>query len=157
MSQFKSTGNVHKNQQVSFASLWAGPPNHRLAPHSRTRRLVPNVKGQAKIPVFHCCRLNASSILAITQTPIDQAKEMGKTLHDRYRDSMTIHGFGYALYEPVPFERLRPRTLGYFDGDRRWHPVLHLTNAAAVSALGCTPFIPPHLRAPNTRRWDPCP
>ncbi len=40
---------------------------------------------------------------------------MGKTLRDRYRDSMTIHGFGYALYEPEPFERLRPGTLGYFD------------------------------------------
>lgn len=33
---------------------------------------------------------------------------------------MTIHGFGYALYEPEPFERLRPGMLGYFDDDRRW-------------------------------------
>jgi hypothetical protein len=80
---------------------------------------------------------------------------MRQTLRDRYRDSMAIHGFGYALYEPELFERLRPGTLGYFDDDRRWHPVLHLTDAAAVSALGCTPFTPPHLRAPDTRRWDP--
>lgn len=58
---------------------------------------------------------------------------MGKTLRDRYRDSMTIHGSGYALYELEHFERLRPGTLGYFDDERRWHQVLHLTYAAAVS------------------------
>ena len=77
---------------------------------------------------------------------------MGKTLRDRYRDSMTIHGFGYALYEPEPSERLRPETLGYFS---RWLPVLHLTDAAAVFALGCMPFTPPHIRAPDTRHWGP--
>ncbi len=33
--------------------------------------------------------------------------------------------------------------------------MLNLTDAAAVSALGCTPFTPLHLRAPDTRRWDP--
>ena len=43
---------------------------------------------------------------------------MGKTLRDRYRDSMAIYGFSYALYEPEPFERLRPGTLGCFDDVR---------------------------------------
>ena len=78
-----------------------------------------------------------------------------KILRDRYRDLMTIYGFGYALYEPEPFERLRPGTLGYFDNDRRWRPLLYLADAAVVSALGRTPFTPLYLRAPDTRRWDP--
>ncbi|KAH7186865.1 hypothetical protein DER44DRAFT_801870 [Fusarium oxysporum] len=80
---------------------------------------------------------------------------MGKTLRDRYRNAMATHGFGYALYEPEPFERLRPGTIGYFDDDSRWHPVLDLTDAAAVAALGCTPFVAPRLRSADTRRWDP--
>jgi hypothetical protein len=80
---------------------------------------------------------------------------MGQTLRDRYRNSMKMHSFGYALYEPEPFERVQPGTLGYFDADCRWHPVLDLTDAAAVTALGCTPFVAPRLRRPDPRRWDP--
>ena len=76
-------------------------------------------------------------------------------MRDQYRDAMRKHDFEYALYEPEPFERLQPGTLGYFDADSRWHPLLNLTDAAAVAALSCTPFVAPHLRAPDSRHWDP--
>lgn len=68
---------------------------------------------------------------------------------------MAFYGFGYALYEPEQFERLMPGTLGYFDKDCRWHPIVNLTNGEAVVAMGYTPFNAPHLRTPDTRRWDP--
>jgi hypothetical protein len=82
---------------------------------------------------------------------------MAPTLRDQYRKAMKIHNFGYALYEPERFERLRPGTLGYFDVDFRWHPILNLADAAEVAALGCTPFVAPRLRAPDSRHWDPLP
>lgn len=80
---------------------------------------------------------------------------MATSNRDRYRNAMREHGFGYALYEPQRSQDLRPGMLGYFDNDRQWHPLLDLTDAAAVAAHDCKPFKAPTLRRPDSRRWDP--
>lgn len=74
---------------------------------------------------------------------------------ERYRNAMKDHGFGYALYEPELFERIRPGTVGYFDAGRVWHGLFDLNDAASLTAVGLTPFVPPRCRTPDTRRWGP--
>jgi len=82
-----------------------------------------------------------------------------KSIAQSYRDSMRRHRFGYALYEPAPFSRLRPGMLGYLDDDhQRWHPILDLTDADAVAEAGYTPL--GHLQPsgggqPDVRRLGP--
>ncbi|KAH8903390.1 hypothetical protein BR93DRAFT_885494 [Coniochaeta sp. PMI_546] len=74
---------------------------------------------------------------------------------DRYRNAMKDHGFGYALYEPEQFDRIKPGTLGYFDANRMWHNLLDLTDAPSLRAANLTPFVEPHRRVPDKRRWGP--
>ncbi|KAK3377718.1 hypothetical protein B0H63DRAFT_524993 [Podospora didyma] len=80
---------------------------------------------------------------------------MVKNIQTIYRDSMRRHRFGYALYEPVPFERLRPGMLGHLDEYQRWHPILDLTDATAVEAAGYTAVGYLQSNGPDTRRWGP--
>ena len=77
---------------------------------------------------------------------------MRKTLRNRYRDLMATYGCGYVLL----FELLHPGTLSCFDDDRHWHQVVYITYqprclryVCAMSALGCMPFTPSYLRAPD--------
>lgn len=87
-----------------------------------------------------------------------QAANMGKGSsdnRDRYRNAMKDHGFGYALYEPEQFDRIKPGTLGYFDANRMWHNLLDLTDAPSLRAANLTPFVEPHRRVPDKRRWGP--
>ncbi|GAB1312086.1 hypothetical protein MFIFM68171_02296 [Madurella fahalii] len=78
-----------------------------------------------------------------------------ESLASRYRDAMRRHRFGYALYEPAPFSRLRPGILGFLDEYQRWHPILDLTDAAAVEAAGFGPLGPVQPSEPDTRRLGP--
>ncbi|KAI0459168.1 hypothetical protein F5B21DRAFT_341202 [Xylaria acuta] len=72
-----------------------------------------------------------------------------------YRDAMRRHPFGYALYEPVPFSRLRPGTLGYLDDYQRWHPILDLADAKAVQDAGYSPMGHLQRSEPDVRRYGP--
>ncbi|KAF2263249.1 hypothetical protein CC78DRAFT_534135 [Lojkania enalia] len=72
-----------------------------------------------------------------------------------YRDSMRLHRFGYALYEPVPFSRLRPGALGYLDEYQRWHPILDLADAEAVQAAGYPPVGYLQPSGLDVRRFGP--
>lgn len=65
---------------------------------------------------------------------------MTPSIAERYRNSMRRHHFGYALYEPPPFSRLHPGMLGYLDDYKRWHPILDVTDKAAVQAAGYSPI-----------------
>ncbi|KAH6843409.1 hypothetical protein B0I37DRAFT_217358 [Chaetomium sp. MPI-CAGE-AT-0009] len=73
-----------------------------------------------------------------------------------YRNAMRRHRFGYALYEPAPFSRLRPGMLGYLDDEyQRWHPILDLADASAVEAAGYEPLGYLQRSEPDTRRYGP--
>lgn len=78
-----------------------------------------------------------------------------RALAQLYRDSMRRHRFGYALYEPVPFSRLRPGILGYLDDYQRWHPILDLADAKAVQAAGYPPVGYLQPSDPDVRRFGP--
>lgn len=79
-----------------------------------------------------------------------------QSLAHTYRAAMRRHRFGYALYEPAPFSRLRPGMLGYLDDEyQRWHPILDLTDASAVKAAGYGPLRPLQRSPPDTRRYGP--
>jgi hypothetical protein len=83
---------------------------------------------------------------------------MGKDSSDyrkRYRNAMKGHGFGYPLYEPERFDRIKPGTIGYFDANQVWHKLFDLTDAPYLVSTGLTPFAEPHLRLPDRRRWGP--
>lgn len=72
-----------------------------------------------------------------------------------YRDSMTHQPFGYALYEPSPFTDLRPGMIGFLDESRRWHPIVDVTDPAAVRAAGYSPM-PSQIRTgPSIEKWGP--
>ncbi|KAL2157884.1 hypothetical protein VTH06DRAFT_4937 [Thermothelomyces fergusii] len=77
------------------------------------------------------------------------------SLATRYREAMRRHRYGYALYEPAPFERLRPGMLGFLDEYQRWHPVLDLADAAAVTAAGFEPPARLQRAEPDVRRFGP--
>ncbi|KAK4141621.1 uncharacterized protein C8A04DRAFT_39007 [Dichotomopilus funicola] len=78
------------------------------------------------------------------------------SLAHTYRTAMRRHRFGYALYEPAPFARLRPGMLGYLDDEyQRWHPILDLTDPAVVQAAGYGPLRPVQRSPPDTRRYGP--
>ncbi|KAK4168146.1 hypothetical protein QBC43DRAFT_309761 [Cladorrhinum sp. PSN259] len=73
-----------------------------------------------------------------------------------YRNAMRRHRFGYALYEPAPFSRLRPGMLGYLDDEyQRWHPILDLSDASAVEAAGYAPLGYLQRSKPDNRRYGP--
>ncbi|KAJ3941074.1 uncharacterized protein N0V96_008951 [Colletotrichum fioriniae] len=73
-----------------------------------------------------------------------------------YRTAMRRHRFGYALYEPAPFSRLRPGMLGYLDDEyQRWHPILDLADAEAVKAAGFAPLGYLQRSPPDPRRYGP--
>jgi hypothetical protein len=82
--------------------------------------------------------------------------KMGPSLAHTYRNAMRRHRFGYALYEPVPFSRLRPGMLGYLDDEyQRWHPILDLSDASAVKDAGYEPLGYLQRSQPDTRRYGP--
>ncbi|KAH7071334.1 hypothetical protein BKA63DRAFT_517745 [Paraphoma chrysanthemicola] len=74
---------------------------------------------------------------------------------ERYRASMMPHRYGYALFEPQTFARLRPGMLGFLDEYRRWHPLLDLSDPIAVEAAGCDAIQKQILSDPDTRAWGP--
>ncbi|KAK3296397.1 uncharacterized protein B0H64DRAFT_169331 [Chaetomium fimeti] len=78
-----------------------------------------------------------------------------ESMATRYREAMRRHRFGYALYEPAPFSRLRPGMLGFLDEYQRWHPILDLTDAAAVKAAGFEPLGPLQRAEPDVRKFGP--
>ncbi|KAK8121520.1 hypothetical protein PG999_005640 [Apiospora kogelbergensis] len=79
-----------------------------------------------------------------------------RSLARTYRTAMRRHRFGYALYEPAPFSRLRPGMLGYLDDEyQRWHPILDLTDSSAVRDAGFSPLAPLQRSEPDTRRYGP--
>ncbi|KAJ3951288.1 hypothetical protein N0V92_012306 [Colletotrichum tropicale] len=79
-----------------------------------------------------------------------------KSLARSYRKTMRRHRFGYALYEPAPFSRLRPGLLGYLDDEyQRWHPILDLTDASAIETAGYSPLGPLQPSEPDLRRYGP--
>ncbi|KAJ8133270.1 hypothetical protein O1611_g356 [Lasiodiplodia mahajangana] len=68
---------------------------------------------------------------------------------------MRGHRFGYALYEPVPFERLYPGMLGFLDEYQRWHPILDLNDKEKVQAEGYFPLGYTQRADPKMRRYLP--
>ncbi|KAI0111164.1 hypothetical protein GGR51DRAFT_557571 [Nemania sp. FL0031] len=72
-----------------------------------------------------------------------------------YRDSMRRHRFGYALYEPVPFERLHSGMLGFLDEYQRWHPIFDLSDDTMVQAEGFPPLDHSQSAHQDTRCWGP--
>ncbi|GAB1311939.1 hypothetical protein MFIFM68171_02149 [Madurella fahalii] len=82
-------------------------------------------------------------------------KAESESLGSRYRDAMRQHRFGYALYEPAPFSRLRPGMLGFLDEYQRWHPILDLSDAARVQAAGFGPLGPVQSSELDIRRFGP--
>ncbi|KAL2193544.1 hypothetical protein P885DRAFT_45195 [Corynascus similis CBS 632.67] len=79
----------------------------------------------------------------------------GESLARQYREAMRQHRYGYALYEPAPFSRLRPGMLGFLDEYQRWHPILDLTDTAAVEAAGFGPLGRVQRAEPDTCRFGP--
>lgn len=77
------------------------------------------------------------------------------SLAHTYRTAMRRHRFGYALYEPALFSRLRPGMLGYLDEYQRWHPILDLADASAVKAAGYGSLGPLQRSEPDRRRYGP--
>ncbi|KAK1465045.1 hypothetical protein CMEL01_12400 [Colletotrichum melonis] len=78
------------------------------------------------------------------------------SLAQSYRSAMRRHRFGYGLYEPAPFSRLRPGMLGYLDDEyQRWHPILDLADAEAVKAAGLAPLGYLQRSPPDPRRYGP--
>jgi len=88
---------------------------------------------------------------------------MGGGLAERYRKSMRPHDFGYAMYKPPLYSRLRPGLLGYLDEDREWHPLLdltkhpifNLTTNQPADSQRYTRFATPVLKTPDSRSWEP--
>ncbi|KAI1127411.1 hypothetical protein F5Y10DRAFT_292800 [Nemania abortiva] len=80
---------------------------------------------------------------------------MVKSLQKLYRNSMRRHRFGYALYEPALFEHLRPGMVGYMDEYQRWHPIVDLTDTAAVEAGEYSPVGYLQPNGPDSRHWGP--
>ncbi|KAF1363164.1 hypothetical protein EJ07DRAFT_104752 [Lizonia empirigonia] len=80
---------------------------------------------------------------------------MSVDLAERYRASMMPHRYGYALFQPQAFARLRPGMLGYLDEYRNWHPLLDLSDPVAVQAVGFESIQTQILSDPDTRAWGP--
>ncbi|CAG7555140.1 unnamed protein product [Fusarium equiseti] len=65
---------------------------------------------------------------------------MTTDLASQYLSSMKHHSCGNALYEPAPFSRLQPGSLGYLDELQRWHPILNLLDSEALKKGGYSPL-----------------
>ncbi|KAJ4116134.1 hypothetical protein NW768_011106 [Fusarium equiseti] len=80
---------------------------------------------------------------------------MTTDLARRYLDSMKHHPYGNALFEPAPFSRLQPGSLGYLDELQRWHPILNLLDSEALEKAGYTPLGELRPSEPDLRRFGP--
>ncbi|KPM46374.1 hypothetical protein AK830_g4 [Neonectria ditissima] len=74
---------------------------------------------------------------------------------EHFRRSMQNHPFGYALYEPAPFTRLQPGTVGYLDENQHWHPILNLLDPEALERDGYPPVGELRPSDPDVRRFGP--
>ncbi|KAF4336697.1 hypothetical protein FBEOM_9443 [Fusarium beomiforme] len=76
-------------------------------------------------------------------------------LADRYHVSMQHHPYGYALFEPAPFSRLQPGSLGYLDEFHLWHPILNLLDSEELKKSGYPPLGELRPSEPDIRRFGP--
>ncbi|KAH7235535.1 hypothetical protein BKA59DRAFT_532974 [Fusarium tricinctum] len=76
-------------------------------------------------------------------------------LANHYYKSMQHHSYGYALYEPAPFTRLRPGSLGYLDEHHRWRPILDLLDSEALERAGYSSLGDLRPAEPNVCRFGP--
>ncbi|RFN47287.1 hypothetical protein FIE12Z_8469 [Fusarium flagelliforme] len=76
-------------------------------------------------------------------------------LASHYLNSMKHHPYGNALYEPAPFSRLQPGSLGYLDDLQRWHPILNLLDSEALEKAGYSPLGDLRPSEPDVRRFGP--
>ncbi|SPJ87766.1 uncharacterized protein FTOL_12235 [Fusarium torulosum] len=76
-------------------------------------------------------------------------------LADHYYKSMQHHPYGYALFEPAPFTRLQPGSLGYLDEFHLWHPILDLLDSEALERAGYPPLGDLRPSEPDVRRFGP--
>ncbi|KAH7174053.1 uncharacterized protein B0J16DRAFT_199755 [Fusarium flagelliforme] len=80
---------------------------------------------------------------------------MTTDLARRYLHSMKHHPYGNALFEPAPFSRLQPGSLGYLDELQRWHPILNLLDSEALEKAGYSPLGELRPSEPDVRRFGP--
>lgn len=78
-----------------------------------------------------------------------------KSHSELYRKSMKHLDFGYGLYHPCRYEELRPGMIGFLDEYRKWHPIVDLTDAAAVKAAGYTELQYQVRKKPETVPFSP--
>ncbi|KAF4987542.1 hypothetical protein FGRMN_10294 [Fusarium graminum] len=76
-------------------------------------------------------------------------------LADSYKKYMKRHPYGLALFEPAPFTRLQPGTLGYLDEYQRWHPIMNLLDDEALRKAGYPPLGELKPKEPDVRRFGP--
>jgi hypothetical protein len=83
---------------------------------------------------------------------------MGKTIPQRYNESMTRYGYGYAFYEPESSLDVKPGACGYIE--RRsgtWHPMQDLTKPKALKKASFDVIEKQQLEKlrPSTMKWGP--
>ncbi|KAM3070293.1 hypothetical protein ACMFMG_010130 [Clarireedia jacksonii] len=49
-----------------------------------------------------------------------------------YHRCLLREGYGHALYKETPHSDLKPGTIGYFDADKDWQPILQLTDQESL-------------------------
>jgi hypothetical protein len=73
-----------------------------------------------------------------------------------YANEMQNHPYGYALYQPVFNNIIKPGAIGFFDRDGFWSPVSDLTDPDSLKVAGLKP--PKHVLSPappQDQTWGP--
>jgi hypothetical protein len=78
-----------------------------------------------------------------------------RDLGAQYAEAMLKHPYGFALYEPALFDRLKPGSVGYINKKGLWCPILDLTTKDYLND-GYSRFNVPVPEPKSLQRWDPC-
>jgi hypothetical protein len=80
-----------------------------------------------------------------------------KALDLAYANFMKNHPFGTALYTPQPYGLFHPGSVGYFDSNGSWNPIVDLSSPEDLAELGYTPVAERLKRAPSEKsiQWGP--
>lgn len=73
-----------------------------------------------------------------------------------YANEMQDHPYGYALYQPVFNNIIKPGAAGFFTAEGFWSPLADLTDPESLNAAGLKP--PKHALSPappQEQTWGP--
>ena len=78
----------------------------------------------------------------------------GLTQPRHYSRLLSNHGYGYAPYEPISTEVIKPGSCGYINNEGAWNPIITLNDTVSLEKHGIGPC---QLEwAPrSSRSWGP--